>query len=118
MPDIFPNHYWFFHSLWHLALAGGYYELYALIEYDSNTVYRRAKRQKYVRAKQQTARAVEQAMGRNSPNQLPAKTKVQVCLEAPCDAKDCTPQLFLGVHLSSAVAEIFLSRAALSCADC
>lgn len=37
MPEIFPNHYWLFHSLWHVFLAAGYYELYALIEQDRLT---------------------------------------------------------------------------------
>ena len=35
MPEIFPRHYWLFHSIWHVCLAAGYYELYALIEQDS-----------------------------------------------------------------------------------
>lgn len=59
MPEIFPKHYWLFHSLWHVLLAAGYYELYALIEFDSNTVHRKAKRQKH--AKQQPAPAVAEA---------------------------------------------------------
>ena len=79
MPELFPNHYWFFHSLWHLALAGGYYELYALIEYDTNTVYKKARRHRqHVRAKQQTARAVEQAIKKTDAQQMPQKRKVQV----------------------------------------
>ena len=36
MPEVFPRHYWLFHSIWHVCLAAGYYELYALIEQDSH----------------------------------------------------------------------------------
>lgn len=61
MPEIFPKHYWLFHSLWHVLLAAGYYELYALIEFDSNTVHRKAQQQKHARAKQHTAPAVAEA---------------------------------------------------------
>ena len=60
MPEIFPKHYWLFHSLWHVLLAAGYYELYALIEFDSNTVYKRAQRHKRLRAKKQTGPLLKQ----------------------------------------------------------
>ncbi|KAL0045052.1 hypothetical protein WJX82_006549 [Trebouxia sp. C0006] len=62
MPEIFPKHYWLFHSLWHVLLAAGYYELYALIEFDSNTVYKKAQRHKHVRAKKQTGQLLKQGM--------------------------------------------------------
>ncbi|CAL8465576.1 g5112 [Coccomyxa elongata] len=32
MPELFPRHYWLFHSLWHAFLGAGYYELYAMLE--------------------------------------------------------------------------------------
>jgi len=62
MPEIFPKHYWLFHSLWHVLLAAGYYELYALIEFDSNTVYKKALQHKHVRAKQQTGQLLKQGV--------------------------------------------------------
>ncbi len=62
MPEIFPKHYWLFHSLWHVLLAAGYYELYALIEFDSNTVYKKAQRHKHVRAKKQTGQLLKQGV--------------------------------------------------------
>ena len=62
MPEIFPRYYWLFHSLWHVLLAAGYYELYALIELDGDTVYSKPQRQRHVRAPQHTAKAVQQAM--------------------------------------------------------
>lgn len=51
MPELFPRHYWLFHSLWHVLLAAGYYQLYALIEAESLAAYKEARRQKRVRAK-------------------------------------------------------------------
>ncbi|KAL0019556.1 hypothetical protein WJX79_000427 [Trebouxia sp. C0005] len=62
MPEIFPKHYWLFHSLWHVLLAAGYYELYALIEFDSNTVYKKAQRHKHLRSKQQDGPSLGQGM--------------------------------------------------------
>ncbi len=62
MPEIFPKHYWLFHSLWHVLLAAGYYELYALIEFDSNTVYKKAQQHKRLRAKQQTGPSLKQGV--------------------------------------------------------
>lgn len=62
MPEIFPKHYWLFHSLWHVLLAAGYYELYALIELDSNTVYKRAQQYKRLRAKKQTGQLLKHGM--------------------------------------------------------
>lgn len=35
MPELFPRHYWLFHSLWHAFLGAGYYELYAMLEHQS-----------------------------------------------------------------------------------
>lgn len=60
MPEIFPKHYWLFHSLWHVLLAAGYYELYALIEFDSNTVYKKAQQHTRLRAKKQTGHSLKQ----------------------------------------------------------
>ena len=37
MPEFFPKHYWLFHSLWHVCLAAGYYELYSLIECENSS---------------------------------------------------------------------------------
>jgi len=62
MPEIFPKHYWLFHSLWHVLLAAGYYELYALIEFDSNTVYKKAQQHKRLRAKKQTGQPLKQGV--------------------------------------------------------
>lgn len=62
MPEIFPKHYWLFHSLWHVLLAAGYYELYVLIEFDSNTVYKKAQRHKHLRSKQQNGPSLGQGM--------------------------------------------------------
>lgn len=62
MPEIFPKLYWLFHSLWHVLLAAGYYELYALIELDSNTVYKRAQQHKHLRAKKQTGQLLKRGM--------------------------------------------------------
>ena len=53
MPELFPRHYWLFHSLWHVLLAAGYYQLYALIEAESLAAYKEARRHKHVRAKRQ-----------------------------------------------------------------
>ena len=53
MPELFPRYYWLFHSLWHVLLAAGYYQLYALIEAESLAAYKEARRQKHVRAKRQ-----------------------------------------------------------------
>ena len=35
MPERFPRHYWLFHSLWHVFLSVGYYELYRMIEEET-----------------------------------------------------------------------------------
>lgn len=79
MPEIFPKHYWLFHSLWHVLLAAGYYELYSLIEFDSNTVYKKTRRQ-HVRAKQRTAKAVEQAINATDADaNLPSKVCCHCC---------------------------------------
>ena len=51
MPELFPRHYWLFHSLWHVLLAAGYYQLYALIEAESLAAYKEARRHKHVRPK-------------------------------------------------------------------
>lgn len=53
MPEVFPRHYWLFHSLWHVLLAAGYYQLYALIEAESLAAYKEARRHRHVRAKKQ-----------------------------------------------------------------
>ena len=53
MPELFPRHYWLFHSLWHVLLAAGYYQLYALIETESLAAYKEARRHKHVRARRQ-----------------------------------------------------------------
>ena len=61
MPELFPRHYWLFHSLWHVLLAAGYYQLYALLEADSLAAYKEARRHKHVRAKRQAqAKATKQ----------------------------------------------------------
>lgn len=77
MPEIFPKHYWLFHSLWHVLLAAGYYELYALIEFDSNTVYKKAQRHKHVRVKKQTGQSLKQGVtvsevDKLGPSQVPS----------------------------------------------
>lgn len=50
MPELFPRHYWLFHSLWHVLLAAGYYQLYALIEAESLAAYKEARRHKQSRS--------------------------------------------------------------------
>ena len=36
MPERFPRHYWLFHSIWHVFLSVGYYELYRMIEEETS----------------------------------------------------------------------------------
>ena len=82
MPEIFPKHYWLFHSLWHVLLAAGYYELYALIELDSNTLHKKAK--KHSRTKQQTIKADEQATHViETDTNLTSQAHSQVCWPQP-----------------------------------
>ncbi|KAL3151016.1 hypothetical protein ABBQ38_012887 [Trebouxia sp. C0009 RCD-2024] len=82
MPELFPRHYWLFHSLWHVLLAAGYYQLYALIEAESLAAYKEARRHKHVRGKRQ-----HQA---NQTRQSPSVTETHDTLlsEANTDAQD------------------------------
>ena len=83
MPELFPRHYWLFHSLWHVLLAAGYYELYALIEAESLAAYKEARRHKHVRGKKQ-----RQARGtkRNPPEVV---KEVALVSEARADVSNC-----------------------------
>lgn len=82
MPELFPRHYWLFHSLWHVLLAAGYYQLYALIEAESLAAYKEARRHKHVRGKRQ-----HQA---NQTRQSPSVTETHDTLlsEANTDVSD------------------------------
>ena len=69
MPEVFPRHYWLFHSIWHCCLAAGYYELYALIEEDSIKGHkggRQGVKQFTRHAKKQPVAMVMQKAGSNS----------------------------------------------------
>lgn len=90
MPELFPRHYWLFHSLWHVLLAAGYYQLYALIEAESLAAYKEARRQKRVKGKRQN----QAKQTRPHPSVAEAQ-HLSLLSEAKTDVSNCPVQFTL-----------------------